>query len=44
MNERTLPRKLKIKGGGTRVLVPRHQNSGAPNVPDCFTNKKIILS
>ena len=36
MNERTLPRKLKIKGGGTRVLVPRHQNSGAPNVPDWY--------
>ena len=26
------------------VLVPKHQNSGAPNVPDCFTNKNMILN
>ena len=31
------------KGGGTRVLVPRYQNSGAPNVPDCLIHILQII-
>ena len=31
------------KCGGTRVLVPGHQNSGAPYVPDCLDNLTLYL-
>ena len=34
---------LKKIGGGTRVLVPGHQNSGARYLPDCQMNLGIDL-